>query len=180
MVGLESICANTGTLYGISGASYSMWKGNSYPAGAANLTLKKVFAGIAQAVGRGLMEDVTLLVSPLTYSTMANDEAALRQYTNKVGKAERGANAISFYGPAGNVDILPHPMMKDQIALAFPHKKASRIGSQDLSFKRPGSDSELVQEMATQTGFEVRLFSEQALFLPCPSKCLSITGIAHT
>lgn len=179
MVGLQSICGNTGTLFGINGANYSLFKGNSYSAGTANLTLKKVFLAVAQAVGRGLLEEVTCVVSPSTFATMANDESALRQYTGKIVTADRGVENIVFNGPNGKIAVMPHPMCKDEMAMIFPHKKASRIGSQDLSFKRPGGGDDMIQEMATQTGFEVRLYSEQALFIPCPNKTIIITGISN-
>ena len=156
-----------------------MWKGNVHNLSAARLTLSKIFLGVSQAVGRGLLEDLTLVVSPLTYSTLANDESALRQYTARIGKADRGVESIEFQGPNGRIAVLPHPLCKDSIALAFPTKKAERIGSTDLTFKRPGSDADMVMESPTQTGYEVRLFSDQSIFLPCPSKCVYFYGIAN-
>jgi hypothetical protein len=121
----------------------------------------------------------TCIVSPSTFATMANDEAALRQYTGKIVTADRGVENIVFSGPNGKISVMAHPMCKDEISMIFPHKKASRIGSQDLSFKRPGGGDDMIQEMATQTGFEVRLYSEQALFIPCPNKTIIISSISN-
>jgi hypothetical protein len=179
MVGLKSIVSNTGSLYGISAASYSTWRGNTYAVGSANLTLKKAFLAVSQAVGRGLLEDATLVVNPLTFATMANDEAALRQYTGKVVTADRGVENIEFVGPNGKIEVIAHPLMQESLAIAFPTKKAERIGASDLTFKRPGGSDEMIQEMATQTGFECRLYSDQSIFLPDPSKSVLITGISN-
>lgn len=180
MIGLESIVSNTGTLYNISGATYSTWKGNTYAVGTANLTLKKVYSGVAKAVGRGLLEDVALLVNPLTFATMANDEAALRDYNAKMTTADRGFENIKFVGPNGAIEVISHPLMFESQAIAFPIKKAERVGATDLTFKRPGGSDEMIQEMATQTGFECRLYSDQAIFMPEPAKGVLFTGIANT
>jgi hypothetical protein len=183
MVGLRAISSNiasgSSSLYGIDASSYSVWRGNSYAVGTANLTLEKIYLGLAKAVGRGLLEDVVILVSPMSFATMANDEAALRQYNSKIMSADRGVEAIKFVGPNGSVEVLPHPMCFESQAIAFPIKKAERIGASDLTFKRPGGSEEMIQEMATQTGFECRLYSDQAIFLPDPAKCVLFTGISN-
>jgi hypothetical protein len=180
MVGLRAISANTGSLYGINAANYSVWRGNSSAVGSANLSLEKIYLGLAKAVGRGLLEDVVILVSPMSFATMANDEAALRQYNSKIMSADRGVEAIKFVGPNGSVEILPHPMCFESQAIAFPIKKCERIGATDLSFKRPGGNDEMIQEMSTQTGYECRLYSDQSIFLPDPAKCVLFTGISNT
>ncbi len=180
MVGLKTILSNTGSLYGINSATYSAWKGNTYAVGTANLTLKKAFLAVSQAVGRGLLEDATLIVNPLTFATMANDEAALRQYSGKVSTADRGVENIEFVGPNGKIEVVSHPLLHESLSMCYPSKKAERIGASDLTFKRPGGSDEMIQEMATQTGFECRLYSDQAIFLPEPSKSILITGIANT
>lgn len=185
MVGLRSIsAAGTGSgpasLYGISSASYSMWQGNVSAVGAANLTLKKIYDGLVPAVGKGLMEDVVVLVSPATFSTLANDEAALRRYTAKTSKGDRGVDSIQFVGANGSIEILIHPMVREQEAIAFPIKRAERVGASDLSFKTPGYGSdEMFHQLPDQTGFECRLYSEQSIFLPAPAKCVLFTGISN-
>jgi hypothetical protein len=63
--------------------------------------------------------------------------------------------------------------------MAFPKSKLERIGSTDLTFKTPGREEEMFQQSATQTGYEVRLYSEQSIFLPCPSFCVLFTGILN-
>jgi hypothetical protein len=157
MVGLRSIVSNTGTLYGISGASYGLWQGNTYAVGSANLTLKKVLQGVNMAVSKGLRENVVVLVSPATYATMANDEAALRRYgAEKVGGRGAG-NGLTFVGPSGQIEIIVHPMIREAEAIAFPKAKCERIGATDLTFKTPGREEEMFQQSATLTGYEVRL-----------------------
>lgn len=178
MVGLSSIAANSGTLYGINGAGYGLWQGNT-SAVAGNLTLKKLYQGINGAVGKGLMETVCVLVSPATFSTLANDEASLRRYNAAGTKAVNGSEAIEFHGTNGLIKIVVHPMVKEGQAIAFPEGKAERIGATDITFKTPGRQDEMFQQIPDQTGYECRLYSEQALYLPCPAKCVSFSGITN-
>ncbi len=185
MTGLRSILS-TGlvgggtSLYGISAANYGLWKGNSAAVGGVNLTLRKIYDGLVPAIGKGLMEDVVCLVSPATFATLANDEAALRRYVAKTGKGDRGVDKIDFLGASGNVEIVVHPMMRESEAYAFPIKRASRIGASDLTFQTPGYKGEMFQQLADQTGFETRLYTEQSIFLPCPAKTTIFTGIVNS
>ena len=87
MVGLRDIVSNTGNLYGINGADYSLWKGNTSAVGG-NLTLRKIYDGIAKAVSKGLMDDVCNVVSPATFAVLANDQASLRRYDAKYSSSE--------------------------------------------------------------------------------------------
>jgi len=179
MVGLRSIVSNTGTLFGIAGASYSLWKGNTSAVGG-NLTLKKIYDGIAKAVSKGLMEDAVVLVSPATYSVLANDQASLRRYGSEGVKAKNGYEAVEFHGQNGKIEIISHPMVKEGEAISFPKGKCERIGATDLTFKTPGSEGgEMFKHLADSTGYECRLYSEQAVFLPCPAKGVLFTGISN-
>lgn len=185
MVGLRSIAAagtseGPSSLYGITSANYTMWQGNVSPVGSANLTLRKIYDGLVRPVGKGLMEDVDVLVSPATFATLANDEAALRRYVAKTSKGDRGVDEISFIGANGAINVMIHPMIREGEAIAAPLKKAERIGASDLSFKVPGFGDEMFHNLPDQTGVEARLYSEQSIFLPCPAKCVLFTGISNS
>lgn len=181
MVGLQSIASNTGTLYGIDASSYSLWKGNSFAVGGADLTLKKILQGNAEAAAKGLMEDSCVLVSSLTFANLANDQASLRRYSGEVKKATDGFAYIEFFAPSGSIEIVPHPMVKEGEAISYPKKKAERIGASDLTFNTPGGEGgEMFKHLANETGYEVRLYSEQAIFLPCPSECVYFSGVVNS
>ena len=61
MVGLYEICSNTGTLFNISGATYSLWAGNNIST-AQDISFSAIEAAIADGVAKGLDEDVVCLV----------------------------------------------------------------------------------------------------------------------
>lgn len=181
MVGLRSIASNTGSLYGIAGGSYSLWQGNTFAVGGADLTLKKVLQGNAVAAAKGLMEDSVVLVSSKTFANLANDQASLRRYSGEVKKATDGFAYIQFYAPSGVIDIIPHPMVKEGEAISYPKKRAERIGASDITFNTPGGEGgEMFKHLANETGYEVRLYSEQAIFLPAPAECIYFSGIVNS
>jgi hypothetical protein len=179
MVGLRSILSNTGTLYGISAVSYSAWQGNTVAVGAARLTLKNILLGVGRAVGRGLAKRAIVLINPVTFATLANDEAALRQYTAKTSVGDRGVSKIEYVGSNGPIEIVAHPLVWESQALAFPIDDCSRIGSCDLTFEQPGSDSSMLFDMSSYAGIEARLFSSQAIFCPKPGHGVVFTGISN-
>lgn len=185
MVGLRQIALSgqaggPSSLYGISASAYGQWQGSKSAVGSANLTLKKIYQGLVPAVGKGLMEDVTVLVSPATFSTLANDEAALRRYNTQSKKGERGVDSIDFTGANGGISVLIHPMMRESEAIAFPLGRAERIGTSDLSMQVNGAPGDIFTHLPEQTGFECRMFSDQALFLPCPAKVVLFDGISNS
>ena len=180
MTGIRSIVGNSGSLYGISGSSYSLWRGNTHAVGG-NLVLKEILIGNAKAAAKGLMEDSCVYVSSLTFSSLANDQASLRRYSGEVKKASDGFTSIEFHAPSGSIEIMPHPMVKEGEAMSFPKGKIERIGSTDVTFQTPGGEGgEMFKHLPNQTGYEVRSYSEQSVFLPCPAKCVLYTGISNS
>lgn len=179
MVGLRTIVSNTGSLYGVNAAAYSLWAGNEYAVGG-NLTLRKIYDGLVPAIGKGLMEDVIVCVSPATFAVLANDQASLRRYNAASNKAENGYRSIEFQGANGSIEVVVHPLVREGEAMAFPLKRAERIGATDITFNTPGKGDEMFQQLANETGYECRLYSEQSIFLPCPAKSVLYTGITNS
>lgn len=179
-VGLKSICSNTGTLWNISGASYAQWKGNSINVGA-DLTLKGILKAAAVACGRGLLGNAVCIVSPLTFAYLSAEQSAYRKYNDgkSIKAAENGVDSLRFFAPNGVVEVLPHACCKNGDAFLFPIEKAQRVGSTDVTFRCPVS-GEMILHSATQPVFEVRAYSDQALFLPAPAHCVYMYGITQS
>jgi hypothetical protein len=180
--GIDKIVTNTGTLFNISAATYAdLWKGVSYSAGSAALTFGKVLRGLANAVARGLMEDVTLLVSPLTWSNLNDDLAALRRIPEPSTKGYvQGSESIKYYGQNGSIEVVPHIFLKQGEAYALPHKKMLRPGAQDVSFKTPGRPEELFLHVPDRAGYEIRLYTDQSIFCETPSRMVKFTNIVNS
>lgn len=183
MVGLDRIFTNTGSLFGIDANAYALWKANSYAAGGVALTFAKLQQAVAMAQARGLAEDVDVLVSPTTWVDLLSQQAALRMYDSSfsTSKVDQGSKSIEFFSQNGKMRIHSHIYVKEGEAFILPFDRAVRIGSTDITFNIPGSDSgKVFQQQANNAGFEYRLYTQQSLLVETPAKCVKITGIVHS
>lgn len=182
MVGLRTIASNTGSMFGIDAASYSLWAGNTFSAASGSLSFVKMLQGLNQPVNRGLMSDVIAYCSPASWTDMNNDLAALRRYANKAGgKLEQGAEGLEFYGQSGSIEIVPHIYMKPSEAVIVPRDSMIRVGASDLTFTPPGTDSDsFFENLPDNAGYGTRCYWNLALFVPCPNKMLLINNIVNS
>lgn len=180
--GLHKIMTNTSTLFNIDASVYNLWKGTTYPAGSAALSFAKINAALSRAVEKGLDSDVVVLVNPRTWSDLLSDQAALRRYDSsyKEGELKQGANSIKFYGQNGMIEITPSIYVKEGYAYALPMDELIRVGSSDITFKRPGQGDEFFRDLETAAGYELRAYCDQAVFSSAPGKMCIITGIVNT
>lgn len=179
MVGINKILTATGTLFGIDTASYDLFKPTSYST-TGSLDFSKIQQAVVQAVGRGLMEDVTCYLSPKQWSVLAADQASLRRYDNSYNpnKAEQGfkPDAISFYAANGKITIEPHPLVKNGDGFILPINRFKRVGSTDITFQRPGRKDDFFRDLEDVAGYELRTYSDFAIVCEAPSRCVKITG----
>ncbi len=178
-VGLDKILTNTGTLFNINAATYSVWKANTYAVSGA-LTLAKIQSGVATAASRGLSEDVSLYVNPAVWQELSTEQVTYRQmdssYSDK--EAVNGFEALCFYSQNGKIMVYAHKYVKEGEAYCLPTSRAVRIGSSDVSFKMPGmDDSMMFTPLSANAGFFFRIYSQQSLFIETPAKCIKFTSI---
>lgn len=180
--GLHKIITNTGTLFNISASTYALWKGNTYGAGSADLTLAKLEKAVARAVEKGLEGDVVVLVNPKTWANLINEQAALRKYDQSYDPKvmENGARSIKFYAQNGVIEIEPSTYVKEGYAYLLAMDELMRVGSTDVTFKRPGKEGEFFRELENSAGYELRCYSDQALFCSAPGKLVLINAIVNT
>lgn len=178
MSGIDKIITNTGSLFGINAGTYNLWKGNSYAVSAA-LAIGKVLAGVSRAVERGLDEDIALYLNPVVFKDLNDDLAALRRFDSSFKEeGVAGSKSIKYYGQNGVIDIQPHNCVKQSEAFSLPIKKARRIGAVDITFKRPGGGGDqMFRELSDKAGFELRAYTDQAVFIETPARCVKFTGI---
>lgn len=178
-VGIDKIMLNTGTLFGIDAATYSLWKANTYAVGG-KLTLAKIQAGVAVAAARGLSEDADVYVNPSVWESLSTEQVAYRMLDSSYSakKVENGFEALEFYSQNGKLSIKAHKYVKEGEAFLLPTKRAVRIGSSDISFNIPGTDNgQIFIQNPTSAGFTFRVFSQQSLLVTRPAVCIKFTGI---
>lgn len=182
MPGLHKIMTNTGLLFDIDASQYSLWQSNSYDCSAAALSFGKIQEAIALPVGKGLEDDVTLLISPATWASLMTDEAALRKYdvSYDKNKTENGSRVIEYFSQNGAVKIIPSIYCKEGYAYLFGAENFMRIGSCDITFKRPGrGNEEFFRELENSAGYELRIYTDQSLFTYCPGKSCLLFNIVN-
>jgi len=179
--GVHKIITNTGSLFGIDASQYTLWKGNSYAAGAAALSFDKIQSAIARAVEKGLDNDVMVLVNPKAWSDLLGDQAALRMYDQSYSPAmaENGSKELRFHSQNGVVEIVPSIYVKEGYAYVLSTDEMMRIGSTDVTFRRPGKGDEFFRELDNSAGYELRCYCDQSLFCHAPGKNVLITGIVN-
>lgn len=180
--GIVAIAANSGSLFGIDAASYALWAGNS-SASFGTPSMGRFLSAITSAVDKGLEEKVILLVCPRTWELLNADLAANRMFDGSYSKekAENGAQKISYYGQAGEIEVRSHPYLQRGESVAFPISPYKRIGSADVGMGVPGlpGSREIFFHDVTTNAMEARTFSDMSLFCNRPSTSLYVSGITY-
>lgn len=176
--GLHKIINNTGTIFNIDAAEFDLFKGNTVLVGTSEaakafISFEKIEEAIALCMEKGLTEeDVVALVNPKHWNKLMTDQAAKRQFDSSYSseKMENGAKSLVFYGQNGKIEIHASLFVKEGFAYIFPPAELERIGSSDITFERPGFPGKFFREMESANGYELRSYSDQALFTSAPGK----------
>jgi hypothetical protein len=183
MVGLEGILRNTGSLFGISAASYDLWMSNTFDCSSTQLTFSKLQQAVALGVSRGLDEDTLALCAPVTFADLVNEQAGARRYDTSYDskKNENGSEALTYWGPSGKVEVVPHMFVHQGEAFVIPPKELIKVGPLDhISPTLPGIDGDIFFQSPTQASYEVRLFSDFGLLNNMPAKSTWIKNITNS
>lgn len=172
--------AASNTLFNIS-TNYNLWRGNTYSAAGGALTFNKISLATTRVVEKGADGKLLLLVNPRAWANMMNDQAALRKYDSsyKSSVSETGSESITFHSQNGVIEIEPSIYIKEGYAYLLSIEDWFRVGSTDLTFKRPGQGEEFFRDLENSAAYELRLFSDQALFCSAPGKNVIITTIVN-
>lgn len=181
MAGIDKILTNTGTLFNISASTYSLWGAQTYSAGSAQLSMAKVLAGVSKAVQRGLNEDVVLFCNPDGWTNLMSDLAALRKFDGSYEKKKgsNGFQSIEFYSQNGAIELVPYNIVKEGDAFVLPKKKVRRLGATEITFKTPGREDEIFLQLPSNAGYEIRSYSDHAIFLETPARAVKIGSIVN-
>ena len=172
----------SGNLFNINVGTYNLFRGNVYDAGAAALSFTKLQSAAARAVEKGLDGDLYALVNPRAWANMMTDQAALRMYDTsyKADKMENGSKSIVFHSQNGTIEIEPSIYVKEGYAYCLSVGDWFRVGSTDMTFKQPGQGEDYFRHLENAAAFELRLYSDQALFCHAPGKSVLIQSIVNT
>jgi len=171
----------TGDLFNISQSTYNLFRGNVYDCSGDELSFDHLNNAIARAVEKGLDSKVVCLVNPRTWADLLTEQAALRSYDSSYSSAklDQGSKGLLFHSQNGEIEIVPSIYVKEGFAYLIEPSSFMRVGSQDVSFKRPGFGDDFFRELDSAAGFELRCYCDQALFTSMPSHNVLIKGIVN-
>lgn len=178
--GIHKIFTNTGSLFGIDASQYNLWKANSFaPSSTSVLSFAIVQQAIAKAVEKGLDNDVLVLINPGHWDDLLTEQAAFRMYDSSYSNSqvENGGKSIKFYGQNGMIEIVPSIYVKEGYSYVLSLEDMVRVGSTDVTFKRPGQGENFFRDMEDSAGYELRAYTDQALFCSKPGKCVIISNL---
>jgi len=181
--GIHKILTTTsGTLFNIDVGTYNLFRGNTYPAGNAALSFTKLGQAATRAVEKGQEGTLLALVNVRSWQNMLTDQAALRKYDQSYSSAkmENGAKALKFHSQNGEIEIEPSLYVKQGYAYLLNLEDWMRVGSTDITFKRPGQGEEFFRDLENSAAYELRLYTDQALFCQAPGRNTIITDIVNS
>lgn len=182
-LGVHKILETTsGTMFNIDVGTYQLFRGNQFSAGSATLSFDKLNKAVARAVEKGLDTKVMAMVNPRTWCDLLTEQAALRKYDSSysANHFEQGAKGLIFHSQNGDIEIVPSIYVKEGYAYLLETSSWMRVGSQDVSFKRPGYEGEFFRETEDAAAFELRCYCDQALFTSSPARNVLISGIVNS
>lgn len=181
MTGIDRILTNTGTLFNISAATYDLWRSNVIDNAAGKLTFLALQNAVATAVGRGLDSEVDVLVNPKVWANLVTSQSGARRFDSSYKKShmENGAEKLTFYSQNGTMNITPSLYVKEGDCFILPFEHIQRIGSMDIEFMPQvmGSD-EFFQYVPGFNAYELRLWTNQQIFITLPARCAKIFNIS--
>ncbi len=177
-LGLDGIATtSSGNLFALS-TDNELWKSSTYSAGSAALTMEKVLVAVNKVYERGCEGEVTVMVSSKTFIDLVMDEVSLRRYG--VSKtAENGFAKLTFATQSGDAKVVCNKLIKDGEAFVFPKSALCRVGAYD-GVKFEDAFGEVFWPVSTYNGYEMRSYSDQALFTEAPAHICKITGIVNS
>ena len=70
--------------------------------------------------------------------------------------------------------------IKEGYAFGLSLEEWMRVGSSDITFKRPGQGEDFFRDLENSAGYEMRLYTDQALFCMAPGKNVILSGIVNS
>lgn len=179
--GLQAIATNTGTLFNIDASTYSLWKGVTTDVSSSEFTLSKLLKGVASAAGRGLDEDLDVLIGTQTFRDLNSDQAALKRHHGERKEAKNGYEYLEFCSQNGKLRIVPHIYVKEGDAFGVPKTQMKRIGATDTTFKLPQADPDRVfLHIPDKAGYELRCRSEFTIYCRRPAQLIYFKNIVNS
>jgi hypothetical protein len=180
--GLGKIGLNTGVIHNIDANQYELWGGNQYAVNGP-MNFAKLLDGMSIPASFGLLGVTACgVISPKLFEVLNTDQAALKKYdvTYRPASAENGFEALVYHSQTGKLEVLSHPLQKDGRVNVFVPDEAKRIGATDATMViKDDGQEKIIFDSPNSPSKEMRLYSNQALFVEQPRHTVVFTGITY-
>ena len=173
--GIDSVIRNTGTLFNINASSFVLWKGNVLGNGGStrDISFKILTDAVTRLVEKGLGDQsVKVFINPLQFDVLLEEQDAKRLYDSSYSKVEHeaGSTSLKFHSQNGTIEVVSSIYIKAGSAYVLCLDEFSRVGSSDITFEQPGFEGEFFRVLENNNGYELRAYTDQALFCTAPSR----------
>lgn len=181
-LGIDKVITEATDLFGINPSTYPLWKGVEYTvangaAGSNPILIDNIRRSVDIAVAQGLREDLTAYCSPSVFTKLTNDVMAYRRFDSSFGPdAKQGFRTIEIFASNGTVTLEPHPIVKEGEIFLLNLKNFMRVGSTDFTMETPGMGGKIFFQLDGYAGFEVRMYTDQAIICTAPARSIKISG----
>ena len=194
--GILEILANSGSLFGISAATYPLWQANQYSVGSAALNFAKVSDAVSIGMGRGVRGPLKGVVHSTVFRqlfpdfltlkdtapTATNSRNASRRFNSAadVQNVVHGTDGVSFTINGIKVVFESSEYLIPRQACLLDMATLARVGSSEIRAGSPSvsDDGRAFFEIESKAVTEFRMFSDQGLFCEAPSRNIIMHGIS--
>ena len=181
--GIESIIRNSGVLFGINASTYNLWKGRVLDNGGVkrDISFELITSAVTKLIEKGLVDRrASVCINPSQFDVLLADLAAKRTFDQsyKTEEQKEGSKSIKFYSQNGEIEVVPSIYVKQGHAFVLCMEEFMRVGSRDITFDMPGYEGQFFRLLNDSNGYELRAYTDQALFCSAPGLQALITDLA--
>ena len=173
-----------GTLFGLSQVTYPVFQGARFDNGSAALTMAVLDKVSVLPMIRGYTGKLKLLVNPITFSNLAQEEVSRIHLTMGLvkGTADVGYNALTITCSSGaNINVTGSPWIKEGEAYLVPMDGSTRrIGAVDIQLGGPADPQPNWRRIEGFTGYSLPTYSLSSMFSAEPWKLTKIINVVNT
>lgn len=181
--GIESIIRNAGVLFGIDASVYNLWKGRVLDNGGTPrpISFPLITNAVTKLIEKGLVDRrASVCINPAQFDVLLADLAAKRTFDQsyKTEEQKEGSKSIKFYSQNGEIEVIPSIYVKQGHAFVLCMEEFMRVGSRDITFDMPGYEGQFFRLLNDSNGYELRAYTDQALFCSAPGLQALITDLS--
>lgn len=189
--GVDDCITNTGSLYGISATSFSLWQGNTSSNGDLPLTLKRIYGHLDGAVNKGLSTSgmngksgVDVWAHPAAIRDLIAQETVLKRHMEAGAQARNGFGGLVYDSEVGPMTFYSYGRIKQGEAFIMPTKKVlEKIGAREPGFQNFNTastspeDAMFLKQIEGVAAAESIMYGNLAVVCRKPAWCTKVTGI---